>query len=135
MNCVNQQRGVHHLMKSSGWGSAAALLCLALTATACGAGSEGATGTEEDVDVAQSELILNVHNGVDDVWTPTERVNITYCVSTDFGSNYLRAVHEMHQATQDWEKAAYVNFVYKGEHDANCHFGDAPVTLPHMGGG
>jgi hypothetical protein len=39
--------------------------------------------------------------------------------SKNFGDYYLRAVHEVHQATLDWEKAAYVNFVYKGEYDSD----------------
>ena len=89
-------------------------------------------GDEEEVSgEAQSPLILNVHNGADDVWTSTDRVNITYCIrpaynSLGFADKYLRAVHEMYQATQAWERTAYVKFVHKSEYDATCS-ADSPV--------
>jgi hypothetical protein len=97
----------------------------------------GPTGDDElgtpELGESKSKLILNVHNGKDDVWTAADRVNITYCIakggSSGFGEYYGRAVHEVYQATQDWERAAYVKFVHKSEYDENCNR-DAPIMFP-----
>jgi hypothetical protein len=78
---------------------------------------------------SESALILNLYEGADDVWTPSERVDITYCVSTRFGEHHARAVQEMSEAARGWEDAAYVQFIYQSEYDSDCAYPDAPVMF------
>jgi hypothetical protein len=104
---------------------------LAVAGCAGGSGTDGSSAFLENQALGQVEnpLILNVHAGVDDVWTESERVNISYCVSTDFGAYHERAVAEMNEATHDWEEAAYVDFIHASEHDGDCAYPTAPVVF------
>lgn len=83
--------------------------------------------------------IVDQHNGSDNVWSPTEAQNLTYCVSTDFGVNYGRAIAEMALATADWETHAGVDFIYVPGHDTNCSNANSAVTFSvrpwNQGGG
>lgn len=65
---------------------------------------------------------LAVHRagGADVIWPAGQRNNLTYCVSTGFGSNYSRVVNAMREATAAWEGAANVTFVYVPAQDGNC---------------
>ena len=108
--------------------TAAGQTALLLAWTGC-AGGAGAEGSSVPLGRSESALILNVHEGADDVWTQSERVNITYCVSTLFRAYYPRAVQEMLEATRDWEEAAYVKFIYQSEFDSDCVYPRAPVVF------
>ncbi len=66
------------------------------------------------------ELILNQSGGVDTVWNDTEKGNLSYCVSRDFGSRYNQVVNAMASAAGAWEAAADINFVHDASHDSNC---------------
>jgi hypothetical protein len=100
-----------------------------LVVMACGAGNPGSEASSIPMGQSESALVLNVHDGADDVWSQSERVNITYCVSTGFGAYHPRAVREMIDATVDWEAAAYVDFIHLNELDGDCAYPDAPVTF------
>jgi hypothetical protein len=58
--------------------------------------------------------------GFDTRWSDTEKVNLSYCVSTAFGSNYDLVKTAMATAAADWEHAGYVNFVHRSEFDGSC---------------
>lgn len=65
---------------------------------------------------------LAVHRAgsADVIWPAAQRNNLTYCVSTGFGSNYANVVNAMRDATAAWEGAADVTFVYSSGQDGNC---------------
>jgi len=66
-------------------------------------------------------LIVNTVGGGDDKWSDTRKVNLTYCVSNNFGSNKSAIVEALRQATDlGWETRGNVNFVYVSSEDGNC---------------
>jgi hypothetical protein len=67
-------------------------------------------------------LIVNRVNGQDDKWSASQALNLTYCVSTKFGSDYSRMVSAMASGAGQWEAASSkVNFVYVPAQDASCN--------------
>ncbi|WP_426756880.1 M57 family metalloprotease [Myxococcus sp. Y35] len=73
--------------------------------------------------VKNGQLIVHQDGGQDAKWDETQRMNLTYCVSTTFGNNYTRMVNAMNSATAAWEAAAEgkVNFIHVTAQDANCN--------------
>ena len=66
-------------------------------------------------------LVVNRVYGVDDKWSATQVRNLTYCVSTRFGSDYGRTVQAMADGAGQWEAASSaVNFVHVPSQDASC---------------
>ncbi|MGZ5399293.1 MAG: M57 family metalloprotease [Nocardioides sp.] len=66
-------------------------------------------------------LIVNRVSGRDDRWSASQALNLTYCVSTKFGSDYSRTVTAMASGAGQWEAASSkVNFVHVPAQDANC---------------
>ena len=60
-----------------------------------------------------SGLIVNTSGGVDTKWTATQKLNLTYCISNNFGTNKTKVINAMNAATTNgWEARANVNFVY-----------------------
>ncbi|MDI1479130.1 M57 family metalloprotease [Polyangium sp. y55x31] len=70
--------------------------------------------------VQQGALAVMTSGGSDVKWDSATALNITYCISTGFGSRYSAVVNAMNTATGAWEGAANVNFVHKSDQDANC---------------
>ena len=58
--------------------------------------------------------------GQDIKWSSAQQNNITYCVSTTFGSRYNEVVQAMASATGAWEAAANVDFIHLSQYDSNC---------------
>jgi hypothetical protein len=70
---------------------------------------------------ANDGLIVNTVNGRDDKWSASQALNLTYCVTTKFGSNYAAVVNAMNQGAALWEGATTkVNFTYVPSADTNC---------------
>lgn len=66
-------------------------------------------------------LVVNTVSGRDDKWSAAQAANLTYCVSTRFGSRHADVVNAMAGGAGLWEAASSkVNFVYVPTHDANC---------------
>lgn len=66
-------------------------------------------------------LIVNTVSGRDDRWSATQARNLTYCVSTKFGSDYSRIVAAMASGAGQWEAASSaIDFVYVPSQDASC---------------
>ena len=59
-------------------------------------------------------------SGQDVKWSAAQQNNITYCVSTNFGSRYNEVVQAMASATGAWEAAANVDFVHLSQYDGSC---------------
>ena len=78
---------------------------------------DGLVGPETQTD----GLIINTVGGADDKWSNAQVGNLTYCVSTKFGSRYADIVREMASGAGQWEAAApRINFVYVPSQDASC---------------
>jgi hypothetical protein len=66
-------------------------------------------------------LVVNTVSGRDDTWSATQARNLTYCVSTKFGSDYSRMVAAMASGAGQWEAASSaIDFVYVPSQDASC---------------
>jgi len=70
--------------------------------------------------VQQGGLAVMTAGGADVKWDAATAQNITYCVSTGFGSRYSTVVNAMAQAAGAWEAAGNVNFVHKSDQDGAC---------------
>jgi hypothetical protein len=79
--------------------------------------------------VQQGALIVNQVGGVDDRWDDTQKRNLTYCVSTTFGTNYAAVVQAMTAASAAWEVAADIGFTHLNQHDSACTANNANVTF------
>ncbi len=72
----------------------------------------------------QESTVMLKPNGQDDIWSPAQRANLTYCVDNAWGTSKQRVIDEMAAATAAWEAVANVNFIYVPSQDGNC--GSAP---------
>ena len=74
-------------------------------------------------------LAVYYSGGKDIKWSATEALNLTYCVSTKFGTNYTKVVDAMNKATAEWEATAKVNFIHSSSQDSNCTNRNASVVF------
>ncbi|WP_437753664.1 M57 family metalloprotease [Sorangium sp. So ce1389] len=74
-------------------------------------------------------LAINRVSGADDRWSAAAQQNISYCVSTAFGSNHGRVVQAMSAATAAWQAAASVRFVHRADQDGACSASNASVAF------
>ncbi|WP_224247415.1 M57 family metalloprotease [Hyalangium gracile] len=65
-------------------------------------------------------LAVYYSGGQDIKWQGSAALNITYCVSTTFGSNYSKVVSAMASAAGAWEAAGKVDFIHVSSQDSNC---------------
>lgn len=66
-------------------------------------------------------LIVNTVNGVDDRWSASQVANLTYCVSTKFGTRHDDIVAAMSAGAGLWEAASSkIDFVYVPAQDGRC---------------
>lgn len=66
-------------------------------------------------------LVVNTVGGVDDKWSATQVRNLTYCVSTKFGSRYTDVVNAMTSGAGLWEDASAADFIHVPSQDASCN--------------
>lgn len=67
----------------------------------------------------QQSTVMTI-NGNDDIWSSTQRRNLTYCVDNAWGADKQRVVNEMAAATAAWEAVANLDFRYVPAQDGNC---------------
>ncbi|WP_143177645.1 M57 family metalloprotease [Cystobacter ferrugineus] len=79
--------------------------------------------------VNRGQLILNTVGGADTKWSDTQKLNLTYCVSTTFGTNYDRVVQDMASAVGAWEGVANVNFIHVSAQDGSCTASNSNVLF------
>jgi len=82
-----------------------------------------------ELHVRDGELIVHQSGGVDVKWSDTQKLNLTYCVSTSFGGNYDTVVAAMTSAATAWEAVANVNFVHVSAQDSSCTSSNASVLF------
>ncbi|RKG61112.1 hypothetical protein D7X30_09525 [Corallococcus sp. AB011P] len=67
--------------------------------------------------------------GGDIKWSATQKLNLTYCISNNFGTNKTKMVNAMASATAAWQATANVKFVYLSQYDASCTASQAGVLF------
>ncbi len=65
-------------------------------------------------------LIVQRNGNSDAKWNNTQKLNLTYCVSTSFGNRRGTVEAAMNQAAGQWESAANIDFVHLSAQDGNC---------------
>ncbi len=83
------------------------------------------------------DLIVSTVDGVDEVWSSSDRRNISYCVSTAFGNDYDDVVSDMEEAASAWEaNGLNVNFIHNQAEDTNCNSNNTSIlfdVIPEIG--
>ena len=75
-------------------------------------------------------LIVNTVSGRDDKWSASQALNLTYCVSTKFGTRHDDIVAAMAAGSGLWEAASSkVNFVYVSSQDGSCNTRNTSVLF------
>lgn len=68
-----------------------------------------------------NSLVVNRYYGRDDKWSATAARNLTYCVSTRFGTRQSTIINAMASGAATWENAtSRINFVYVPAQNSNC---------------
>jgi serine protease len=79
--------------------------------------------------VRQGALAIHTSGGADVKWSDAQKLNLTYCVSNNFGSRYSEVVQAMASATGAWEASANVNFVHLSQYDGSCTGNQSAVVF------
>lgn len=74
-------------------------------------------------------LIVDRSGGRDSIWTESQRRDLTYCVSTSFGSRYAETVTRMRDAAAAWEAVADVRFRHVESEDSRCNASNPNVLF------
>ncbi|XVX20095.1 M57 family metalloprotease [Actinomycetota bacterium] len=75
-------------------------------------------------------LIVNTVSGRDDKWSATQVANLTYCVSTKFGTDHARVAQAMADGAAQWEAASSkINFVYVASQNGSCTVRNSNVVF------
>lgn len=79
--------------------------------------------------VQKGALIVNQSGGVDTKWDDKQKLNLTYCVSKAFGTNYSAVVSAMQSAGAAWAGVANIQYKHVVAEDANCTAGNTNVLF------
>jgi serine protease len=79
--------------------------------------------------LGNSKLIIDTNGGVDSKWTDAQKLNLSYCVSTAFGSRHAAVVTAMADSAAAWSAATAVKFVYTSAQDGNCNTANNSVLF------
>ncbi|GAA4812521.1 hypothetical protein GCM10025786_16700 [Nocardioides caeni] len=83
-----------------------------------------------DRDTHDADLVVNTVGGVDDKWSSATAANLTYCVSTRFGSRHAVVAAAMSAGAGLWEAASSrVNFVHVTSQDGSCNVRNNSVVF------
>lgn len=74
-------------------------------------------------------LIVNRVGSADDRWSDAQKLNISYCVSTTFGSQYSAVAQAMTVAAGAWKAVANIDFVYRADQDGACGASNGNVVF------
>ena len=77
------------------------------------------------------QLAVYTANGQDVKWSATQRKQLTYCISNNFGATRKQAVLTALQGAAEggWEMMADVDFIYVPAQDANCTANNTAVLF------
>jgi hypothetical protein len=75
-------------------------------------------------------LTVSKYNGLrNDVWQNDQQLNLTYCVSNNFGGNKQAVVNALSTAGAAWGAKVRINYVYVPAQDANCTASNGNVVF------
>ncbi len=78
----------------------------------------------------QGALIVGREGGVDNKWSDSRKLALTYCVSNAFGARKSIVVDALRRGSDDgWERLGNVNFTYVPAQDASCNESNTAVTF------
>jgi len=84
----------------------------------------------DDSGSGNNELVVNTVYGTDDVWSPSQAVNLTYCVSTAFRSQQANVINAMNQGAALWENSSSrVEFTYVPSANSSCRTSNNAVLF------
>lgn len=86
--------------------------------------------TRHFIETEKSTVDVLVSGGADNIWSRTEKLALSYCVSTAFGANYARMQAEVARATWAWARETNVRFIYRASEDSNCVDSNTNVVVP-----
>lgn len=66
------------------------------------------------------EFAIRETGGLDVIWSESQKRNLTYCISDQFGNRHSRVVTAMEAASAEWEAVADLDFLYMADQDASC---------------
>jgi MYXO-CTERM domain-containing protein len=76
------------------------------------------------------QLAVYTQAGQDVKWSATQRKQLTYCISNNFGANKQKVITALQGAAEGgWEMMADVDFVYLSAQDANCTAANTAVLF------
>ena len=75
------------------------------------------------------ELIVNNVGGLDSIWNSAQKKNLTYCISTDFGTRYDEVAADITAATGAWEAVADIDFIHLSAEDSDCNAFNSEVVF------
>jgi hypothetical protein len=79
---------------------------------------------------AQGELAVMFRNGLRARWNDAQKRNLTYCVSTAFGSRYSQVVNAVAGAAAEWEASdADIDFIHASAFDGACNSSQTGVVF------
>jgi serine protease len=85
---------------------------------------------EKEVKPKQSvRLILSQIGGMANKWNHQQKMNLTYCISTAFGTRHDNVVEQMASATASWEQVAAIDFIHDASQDTNCNATNTAVVF------
>jgi serine protease len=70
--------------------------------------------------LTQPKFTISTTNGYQDIWSESQKQNLTYCVSREFGNKYNQVVLALASATSAWQSAANVRFAHLSDFDSSC---------------
>ena len=77
-----------------------------------------------------TDLVVNRVSGRDDKWSQAAVGNLTYCVSSRFGSQQSAVINAMAQGAANWENASSaIDFVYVPSQNASCTTRNSSVVF------
>lgn len=81
------------------------------------------------VELAVAALAVATANGLDTVWSSTKKKQLTYCVSSRFGSRHQQVISDMADAAGEWERFGDIDFSHVPAEDTRCDASNANVVF------
>jgi hypothetical protein len=74
-------------------------------------------------------LIVHQVAGADAKWADHQKVNLSYCISLNFGANYAAVRNAMLDAAEAWEQATKIHFNHIAAQDGTCDASNTNVVF------
>lgn len=88
------------------------------------------TRVQPSLNAHQHALSVNLGDRGDDLWYGDQRLNLSFCVSNEFGERKAEVVEATLEAVAQWEEIASVRFPYRADQDGRCTINNRQVLFP-----